>query len=111
MTLVERVKSIAKNRKGWNLKETAANAGLGINSIYKWDKQSPSIKSIEAVAKVLGVTVDELKGNVSSNDSSVELSQEHAYSYHGYNVPDKYMKMVKGLMEEDIKDGKVTRHE
>lgn len=62
MSLVEHVKSIASKRKGWNLKETAQNAGLSVNSIYKWDKQSPSLKSLSAVADALGVTVDELRG-------------------------------------------------
>ena len=62
MSLVERIKNIASKRKGWNLKETAEHAGLSINSIYKWDKQSPSLKSLSAVADALGVTVDELRG-------------------------------------------------
>lgn len=62
MSLVERVKSIASKRKGWNLKETAENAGLSTNSIYKWNKQSPSLKSLSAVADALGVSVDELRG-------------------------------------------------
>lgn len=62
MSLVERIKNIASKRKGWNLKETSEHAGLSINSIYKWDKQSPSLKSLSAVADALGVTVDELRG-------------------------------------------------
>ncbi|KRL95540.1 helix-turn-helix domain-containing protein [Levilactobacillus hammesii] len=57
-TLVERIKSTAKNKYGWNLKTTAQNAGIGINSIYRWKTQAPTSKSLQKVADVLNVSVD-----------------------------------------------------
>ena len=35
-------------------------AGLTRNSIYKWASNTPSVDKVAAVAKVLGVTIDEL---------------------------------------------------
>ena len=37
-------------------------AGLGFNTLVKWDRSSPSIDRVAAVADVLGVTIDELLG-------------------------------------------------
>ncbi|WP_461241172.1 helix-turn-helix domain-containing protein [Paucilactobacillus sp. N302-9] len=62
MTLVERIKEVAKKR-GWNLKTTADKAGIGINSIYRWKDQTPTADSLSKVAKVLDVSVDYLLGN------------------------------------------------
>lgn len=61
MTIFERTKEISK-KKGYSLQKVAKDAGLGINSIYKWKTQNPQIDKVEAVAKVLGVTVDYLLG-------------------------------------------------
>lgn len=93
MSLVERVKSIASKRKGWNLKETAQQAGLSVNSIYKWDKQSPSLKSLSAVADALGVTVDELRGT-EKNKTKINLDPTFADLGMPYG----------GKIPEDLKD-------
>ena len=37
-------------------------AGLGVNTIIKWDRSSPSVDRVAAVADVLGVSVDEILG-------------------------------------------------
>ena len=62
MTVIERIKEISKKR-GWNLQKTAIEAGIGINTIYKWKSQTPKIDAISKVADVLGVSVDYLLGN------------------------------------------------
>lgn len=59
-TLVDRIKSTAKDKYGWNLKTTAQKAGIGINSIYRWKTQAPTSKSLQKVADVLNVSVDYL---------------------------------------------------
>lgn len=59
MSVLNRIKEISKDR-GLTLKEVARKAGIGENSIYKWKTTSPSTKSLEKVAKVLGVTVEDL---------------------------------------------------
>lgn len=41
MDLVDRIKLTAKLKKNWNLKTTAQHAGIGVNSIYRWQTQAP----------------------------------------------------------------------
>ena len=62
MTLFERTKEISKKR-GMSLQDAAKSAGIGINSIYQWKKQTPSVDRIKLVADVLNVSVDYLLGN------------------------------------------------
>lgn len=44
--------------------EVERKAGLVPRSIYRWNRQAPSIDKVCKVAKVLGVTVDELVRDV-----------------------------------------------
>lgn len=102
MSLVSRIKDIAYKRKGWNLKETAQNAGLSINSIYKWDKQSPSLKALSAVANVLGVTVDELRGVEPKNEvteDDLEKALDNAHSFNGEPMDDHDRQIIKGILK------------
>lgn len=59
MSVLNRIREISKDR-GLTLKEVARKAGIGENSIYKWKTTSPSTKSLEKVAKALGVTAEDL---------------------------------------------------
>lgn len=77
MTLVDRIKETAKNKRGWNLKTTAEKAGIGINSIYRWKEQTPTTDSLAKVAKVLDVSVDYLLGR----PDAFELAQQQAEEY------------------------------
>lgn len=47
-------------KKGLSLAEVERKANLSKGSITKWKKASPTIKSLSAVAEVLGVTVNRL---------------------------------------------------
>lgn len=58
----DNIKKYAKMR-GMSLSEVNDKAGLKTNIIYSWKKKEPSINKIESVARVLGVTVDELLDN------------------------------------------------
>lgn len=71
MTIFERTKEISK-KKGYSLQKVAKDAGLGINSIYKWKTQNPQIDKVEAVAKVLGVSVDYLLGKNDGLPSNIK---------------------------------------
>lgn len=72
-TLVDRIKSTAKDKYGWNLKTTAQHAGIGINSIYRWKTQAPTSKSLQKVADVLDVSVDFLlTGDEESTTTKVD---------------------------------------
>ena len=55
----DKVKSLAAE-KGMSYNKLEMEAGLTRNSIYKWASSTPSVDKVAAVAKVLGVTIDEL---------------------------------------------------
>lgn len=67
MTLLERVKKIAKER-GISLLRLNDEAGLGKNAIYKWKTQTPSTDNLQKVATVLGVTTAYLLGEEDSDE-------------------------------------------
>lgn len=62
MTLFENVQKTAKQR-GLSIRALNEKAQLGTNAIYKWKTQKPSTDKLQAVADVLGVSVDYLLGN------------------------------------------------
>lgn len=62
MPVFDRVEKIAKKRK-ISLKTLALKSGLSENAIYGWKKKTPRSNSLDAVAKVLNVSVDDLLGN------------------------------------------------
>ena len=53
------IKAICKKR-GISVSAVEKEAGLGSGTICKWSESSPTIGSLQAVAKVLECTVDEL---------------------------------------------------
>lgn len=59
---IDRIKQMAK-KQGLSLKETAMKSGIGENSIYRWQKQTPTTSSLQKVADTLHVSVDYLLGN------------------------------------------------
>ena len=59
MALVENIKQICAERR-ITVSEVEERAGLAKNSIYKWDRHSPSVKAVVRVARVLETTVDRL---------------------------------------------------
>ena len=63
MTLFERVKIISKKHGFSSLQTLSEQAGLSPNVVYGWKTKEPSAKSLQAVADVLGVSVDYLLGN------------------------------------------------
>ncbi|KAF0426557.1 transcriptional regulator [Pediococcus acidilactici] len=70
MDLVDRIKLTAKLKKNWNLKTTAQHAGIGVNSIYRWQTQAPRADKLLQVAEVLDVSLDYLMGR--SEDSQIQ---------------------------------------
>lgn len=61
MTALDKIKKLSKKR-GLSLQTVADKAGMGVNSIYRWKTQTPKLDKLEAVAKVLGVSVSYLLG-------------------------------------------------
>lgn len=56
MQIVERIKAAA-SRHGYTLAELEQNLGFGVRTIYKWDKNSPSVEKVLSVANFLGVSM------------------------------------------------------
>lgn len=105
MTLVDRIKEIAKNKKGWNLKTTAEQAGIGINSIYRWKDQTPQTDKLTAVANVLDVSVDYLLGKSESQTTSdtkdldVEEAIDSMRSYRGEEISESQREVLRGIIK------------
>ncbi|GKT04494.1 helix-turn-helix domain-containing protein [Furfurilactobacillus entadae] len=105
MTLVERIKKVSRDR-GWNLKETATKAGIGINSIYRWKDQSPTTESLEKVADVLNVSVDYLLGKTDNAEpakpSKVDIADDDIImTYEGREIPKEDLEIIKRLLRRD----------
>lgn len=96
MTTVEKIKELAKQR-GWSLQKVAEEAGIGINSIYRWNKKVPSTKSLTKVAKVLNVSVDYLLGKDEHKD-------------HYYDLTDKEKNDI-GIQAEKLMKGIESGHD
>ncbi|TGE61098.1 XRE family transcriptional regulator [Weissella confusa] len=114
MTTFERIKEISKQR-GLNLKKTATKAGLSENAIYKWKSQTPQSNALQAVADVLGVSVDYLLGNTDQmygnkkDDMPIDLEETlsklgPAVSFGGKELTDeqklKFYEMAKLMFGE-----------
>lgn len=66
MSLVENLKKTCKS-KGITMHELERRAGIAPNSIYKWDKNSPSVNKVNAAAAVLDVKIDDLVNGKEGN--------------------------------------------
>ena len=103
----ERTKELAKKRK-MSLLEVNNKAGLWKRSIYNWKNRKPGIMALTAVARVLHTSVDYLSGgtddSISHNLESIRLEDDLPHSYKGYPVPERYLNIVRDLMEHDIQE-------
>lgn len=110
MTLFENVQKTAKQR-GLSIRALNEKAQLGTNAIYKWKTQKPSTDKLQAVADVLGVSVDYLLGNTddmhtnkkatTSGDDLKEYFDEHPIlKFDGKEIPDAEMKIIKRILED-----------
>ncbi|KRM92888.1 helix-turn-helix domain-containing protein [Loigolactobacillus rennini] len=104
MTLFERIKTTAKKR-GYSLSKVSEKAGLGAKTIYKWKKQTPKTETLQAVANVLGVSVDYLLGNTdnpnsdNAGDKKIDIEDEHVImTYQGKPIPKEDMEIIKRLL-------------
>ena len=57
--IYDKIKEICKS-KGISVASVEKEAGLSNGTISKWNSSSPTIENLNAVAKVLNVTVDSL---------------------------------------------------
>ncbi len=111
MTTIERIKKISKER-GWSLQKVAKKAGIGINSIYRWNTKTPSTASLQAVADVLGVSVDYLLGKDDKPSTSNEpvdldkvLSEEGMAMFDGKPLSEEYKKALLAMLRANKNSG------
>ncbi|MDT6953534.1 helix-turn-helix domain-containing protein [Companilactobacillus alimentarius] len=105
MTVFERTKNMAKKR-GISLQETAAKAGLGLNSIYGWKKKEPSIGRLAKVADVLHVSVDYLLGKTDDPEpaqknkpTEVDINDDDVImTFEGRPIPPEDIELMKRLL-------------
>lgn len=101
MTLFENVKTLA-NKKGMSLQDVAKKSGMGANSIYKWKNSSynPSKPAIIAVAKTLGVSEEELNGEVAhAKPKHIDLADDDLFmTYQGKPLSDEDKELIKRIL-------------
>ena len=102
MNVYSRIYNSAKEH-GMSIKELARKAQIGENSIYRWKTIKPSIQSLTKVARQLHVSTDYLLGQKDSNSNyCIDIADENIQLlYQGQEIPEKYIKMLRFIMEED----------
>lgn len=110
MTLFERVKKISKQKGYSSLKSLAEDAGLGVNAVYQWKSQTPRTDNLQAVAYVLGVSVDYLLGNtddmhnIKKDDGPIDLytvsddERDKMISANGQPISDEDWAIIKAVL-------------
>ena len=100
MTVLERIKEVSKLR-GYNLTKVNEMAHLGKNTIYSWKTKEPSHNNVQAVADVLGVSVDYLLGNTDEmhsnkkDNKTVDLEQDTTIlALDGMELSDDYKQFI-----------------
>lgn len=103
MSVLNRIKEISKDR-GLTLKEVARKAGIGENSIYKWKTASPSTKTLDKVAKALGVTVEDLMSDSDDKQTPEYRAIQRKAKELSPENQKKLLKMIK-LAFDDVDKG------
>lgn len=100
MTLFDNIKKITKER-GYSIAEVERKAGISTNYMYQWKTRNPSPKSLEAVAKVLNVSVDELlsKESIANRDLEVEEAIDSMRSYQGNPITESQREILRGIIK------------
>ena len=97
MKTVDRIKELSKKR-GWSLQKVAEEAGIGINSIYRWNSRIPSTQSLNKVAKVLGVSADYLLGETEKKKTADLADKDTVFTYEGREIPPEDLEYMKRLL-------------
>lgn len=59
MGIYRNIKTICE-RNGRSILSIEKKLGLARSSMYKWEKNTPSVEKVQMVAQELGVTIDEI---------------------------------------------------
>lgn len=97
MEIVGRIKSLA-NQRGWSLQKVAEEAGIGINSIYRWKTKVPSTQSLNKVANVFGVSADYLLGKSNKKKTADLADEDTVFTYEGRQISPEDLEYMKRLL-------------
>ena len=85
MQIVERIKSEAF-KKGYTLAELEQKLGFGVRTIYKWNKNAPSVEKVLAVADFLNLPLSWL---VTGKEEHCTLPNSFIEKYQQLSTEDK----------------------
>lgn len=95
MTMLDRIKELANNRK-ITLSRLEEDLGFGKNSLYSWKNKTPGVDKIQKVADYFDVSVDYLLGRNVPNDATPkdmsdlkEFLRSGKFNYGGENASDE----------------------
>lgn len=77
--MVEKIKEMGKSH-GMSLNDIERACGIGVNTIYKWDRSCPQTDKLSKVADLFGVTVDYLLGRESQKISPYDVLLLESYN-------------------------------
>ncbi|RHW46122.1 XRE family transcriptional regulator [Bombilactobacillus bombi] len=113
MTTLDRIKKLAKQR-GWSLQKLAEKAELGKNSIYRWNTKVPSTASLQKVANVLNVSIEDLLDSndlpkkPAVKDITEEINnpdEDTLLAYEGMPIPEEELEMIRRILEGRKRNG------
>lgn len=85
--MLEKIQTLCK-QKGISVSHLERELGFGRGSIYKWDKNSPSVDKLKKVADYLDVTVDNLLGRSNNTPAGIYLRLAKEAEEMGLNERD-----------------------
>lgn len=83
MNLLERIKKLC-NQRGISVYQLEEKIDIGRNTIYQWNKRTPSTDKIQKVADYFDVSVDYLLGRTDDPEPIAELDKGPGSDLIGY---------------------------
>ena len=77
MTLVERIRYLARDREDMSIPELEVRLGFGNGTISRWKTASPSIDKLQKIADFFNVSIDYLleRDDVQNSDIALDISK------------------------------------
>lgn len=122
MSLKNRIKALAQER-GMSLPALEAELGFGNSTIVKWDKSTPNVDKLNAVAKYFGVTMDYLLNGVDEDGlnekdnkditkdldrimSEIKKGDDEPLYYNGVEIDDASINLLQNAIEYALRETK-----
>ena len=111
MNLLDRIKKLAK-QKDISIYQLEEEIDIGRNTIYQWNKRTPSADKLQKVADYFNVSVDYLLGRTdnSNPDSSKPASRDldevldNMKSFGGKEMTDRDRETIRAFLEGKFSD-------